>query len=346
MPPTVKTRRLGPRWAAKTDDYVTTVAWSPDASKLAVANGAGGVDLFASDGTLIEKIQAHDLGVQTLAWSPDGTRLFSASQDGYLRSWTAEGKEGGLSVKPARGWPVRMAWSLVPVTRGDRSEGPVLATAWGKSVLLAKEDGVTYVDITDGKTSIEDLCWYPSGGMILGAANGGLRVWDSRTGQEIRRYDWPAALWSCTWSPDGRWVTAGSQEHSVHIWDAKSADHMHMQGYPGKVRLQSWSADSHWLATSGGMDIILWDCSGAGPDGRQGKPFMAHADVVTAMAFHPKNHHLVSGCKAGRLILWNGDAEDEILGAAVLDQEISTLAWSPVEDRIAVGTAQGSVAVF
>ncbi|MDX6765977.1 MAG: hypothetical protein SFU85_04220 [Candidatus Methylacidiphilales bacterium] len=335
----VKTRRLGPRWSAKSDDFITALAWSPDAAKLAVANGAGGIDLFAGDGSLIEKIQAHDLGVQSLTWSPDGALFFSAAQDGRLRSWTAEGGKGAVDLKPAKGWPLRMLWSTGP-------ESPLMAVAWGKSVVLTGKDGVPLRDITDGKTSIEDLAWYPPGGMLLGATHGGLRVWDPKSGREIRRYDWPAALWSCTWSPDGRWVTAGSQEHSVHIWEAASGDHLHMQGYPGKVRLQSWTADSKWLATAGGMDIILWDCSGPGPDGRQGKPFMAHADLVTAMAFHPRNHHLVSGCKAGRLILWNGDGEDEILGAAVLDQEISTLAWSPVQDRIAVGTAQGSVAVF
>jgi len=334
----VKTRRLSPRWSAKTDDYVTSLAWSPDGKHLAVGNGAGVIDVFPAEGGEPEKIQAHDMGILCVTWNPAGSLLISAGQDGRHRSWNPDGSSADLNDRSHRGWATAAVWSA--------SGSGVLAMACGKEVVLRDADAARLLRISDEKTTVEDLAWYPPGGMLLGAAYGGLRVWDEKTGEEIRRYDWPAALWSCTWSPDGRWVTAGSQEHSVHIWDAKSGDHMHMQGYPGKVRLQSWSADSRWLATAGGMDIILWDCSGTGPEGRQGKLFAAHADALAALAFHPHNNHLVSGCKGGRLILWNGDGEDEILGAAVMDQEISTLAWSPVQDRIAVGTAVGSVAVF
>lgn len=340
----VKTRRLAPRWNSQAADYISALAWSPNGKQLAVGTGAGTVEFFSAEGTAGAKHAAHALGVEALAWTPGG--LFSGGQDGRLKRWVEGDSAAALDVRPGKGWVGTLAWSGHDVKGPGGAKQPLLAAACGKTVALCDAEGRTVVEISDKETTVEDVCWYPHGSILLTAGYGGLQAWNPEDGAHLRSYEWAAAIWSCTWSPDGRWVTGGSQENAVHIWDARDGAHLHMPGYPGKVRHQAWSPDSHWLATSGAADIILWDCSGAGPEGRSGRLCAAHNEPVTALAFHPRANHLISGCRGGWLILWNADGDDEILGAAVFDQEISCVAWSPVEDRVAVGTAKGAVALF
>jgi WD40 repeat protein len=341
----VKTRRLAPRWDARTADYVTALAWSPDGRQLAAATGAGTLELFSAEGAPASKRQAHSLGIECLAWIEEG--LFTGGQDNRLCRWDEASPAPLSERKDPKHWVHRLAWSNHPVQSPGGRRQPLLAAACGKTILLCDAHGTVLKEISHGTHTVEDACWFPNGSILLTAAYGGLQAWNPADGTHLRSYEWPAALWSCTWSPDGRWLSAGSQENAVHIWDAHDGTHMHMPGYEGKVRHQAWSPDSRWLATAGGMDVILWDCSGAGPEGRQGKLCDAHADAIAALAFHPRANHLATACIGGRLILWNADGEDEILAAAVFDEPLTCLAWSPADDHpLAASTACGAIAVF
>ena len=340
----IKTQRLNPRWHKQVTDYVTDLAWSPDGRHLAAATGAGTLELFTADGTPGPKHYAHALGIECLTWIREG--LFSGAQDQRLCLWDPTTLTLRAEHKKPRYWFHCLDWSGHPVDCPGGGQQPLLAAACGKSVLFCDAQGTLLNEIHHPTHTIEDLCWFPNGSILLTASYGGLQTWDPANGNLLRTYEWPAALWSCSCSPDGRWLSAGSQENAVHIWNAQNGDHMHMPGYEGKVRHQAWSADSRWLATAGGMDVILWDCSGPGPEGRQGKLCAAHADSVSGLAFHPHSPHLASACAAGRVLIWNADGEDEILGAAVINEPLTSLAWSPTEDRLAVGTAQGNLIVF
>ena len=157
---------------------------------------------------------------------------------------------------------------------------------------------------------------------------------------------WKGALWNCRWSPDGRWVCGGSQENAVHVWDAASAEHLHMPGYQSKIRSLDWSSDSKWLATSNGIDVLLWDCSGAGPNGRQPLMFGVHSSAVTEIRFQHRGHLFAAGGKDGKLVLWSADGGEEPLAVYVGEDEVSVIRWAPDDKLVAIGTSTGEVLVF
>ncbi|MFO7565126.1 MAG: pentapeptide repeat-containing protein [Enhygromyxa sp.] len=86
---------------------VTSVAWSPDGTRLASSSWDNTVRVWdAHDGTLVSTLQGHEVGVTGVAWSPDGTRLASSSDDKTVRVWdahdgtlvsTLQGHEHGVS---------------------------------------------------------------------------------------------------------------------------------------------------------------------------------------------------------------------------------------------------------
>jgi len=105
------------------------------------------------------------------------------------------------------------------------------------------------------------------------------------------------------WSPDSRWLVSGNQDPSVHLWIPAEDQEFHMSGYDGKVRHLAFDRTSRWLATSGGKDACIWDCLGAGPEGREPQMF-PHDAAVCAVAFQQQHGLLATASQDGALMLW------------------------------------------
>jgi len=119
-----------------------------------------------------------------------------------------------------------------------------------------------------------------------------------------------------------------------------------MWGYPTKVRELSWDCSSRFLATGGGKDIIVWDCSGRGPENTRPIVLEAHTTYLSTLAFQNRGMLLASGGEDGKVIVWRPGASKKPAASSRLGDAVSALAWSSDDRRVAVGTAGGLVEVF
>lgn len=118
-----------------------------------------------------------------------------------------------------------------------------------------------------------------------------------------------------------------------------------MSGYESKVRELSFDAAGRWLATGGGRGCCVWDCSGAGPEGREPVIF-PHEAKICAVSFQTRQDLLASASADGVLKLWS-PGHEQPLGATVrLPSAATKLAWSPDDRQLAAGSEQGLVYVF
>lgn len=338
-----KVRALKPKVKLLLDDYITALVWSVDGSQVVAGTAAGTLyRVDASTAQILEQFPAHALGVTALV-SGQGGRVFSGGQDGKLKAWSSGREKPDFEISPGKG-PVQH------ILYGGGTERNILAVAEGKFITFLNTEGRELRPKAELPSTVSGLAWHYQGGILLAASYGGLQVFGVKKGttQALKTYDWKGAFWYCAWSPDGKWVAGATQEKAVHIWEAETGEHLHMPGYPGKVKFIGWSRDGQWLVTAAAMDLLLWDCSGDGPCGRQPKQLMAHGDTIASCALQHQGSLFASGDESGRLILWDArqPGEDGLIAAFPGESEIGATAWSPDDKVLAAGSADGSLYLF
>jgi WD40 repeat protein len=72
----------------------------------------------------------------------------------------------------------------------------------------------------------------------------------------------------------------------------------------------------------------------------------AHTAVVSALAYQRQGPHLVSGGADGLIGLWRPDRGRHPMARIELEGEVSALAWSSDDRRLAIGTDRGAVQLW
>jgi len=327
-------------WAATLDDYAIDLAWSPDGTLLAVASAAGGITLYdAATGAVRHALAGHENGANALAWSPAGAQLLLATggQDGCVRIWDATtGKQAG-ETKLGNAWVEHLAWKP--------NSSQLLFAAAGKKLVALRPDGSVAHTFPDAPKTISALACRPDGSACAAAYFGGVCVWDATTFAVQKEFPYGNAIYALTWSPDGRWLVAGCHDNSVHLWVPAEDLELHMSGYETRLKELSFSHDSKWLATGGGKDVCVWDCAGAGPEGREPLQ-LPQTGRTTAVAFQNQHGLLATGDTGGVFTLWGPTRKNPMVAEVKMPSAATKFAWSADDSLLAVGTEKGVVYVF
>jgi WD40 repeat protein len=330
-------------WHAKLEDYVTAAAWAPDGALLAAASVSGQLGIYdAAAGRarhLLEK--AHADGGDAVAWRPDGAALATAGRDGRWRLWDVA--DGAQLAEQAAGapWPEHLAWS--PVALGDG--GHRLALGAGNRVSLWTESGEACGEAMVFPRTVAQVAWVRNGGTLAVATSAGVSLRDPLSGAEVKAYPAREAVLNMAFSPAGKWLMTGNQDCSVHVWNVENGVEAHMRGYAAKVRQLAWHRGGRWLAAGGGAVVSVWDCAGAGPQGRTPALLEFHTDLVSALAYQPQGDWLASGSRDGGVAVWSPTQRQSLVTAGRIGSGVTRVAWSPDGKQLAVTGEMGEVQV-
>ena len=329
---------LTKHWAAVLDDYVIDLAWSPDGTQLAAASAAGPVTIFKNpEGTKLHELPGHDNGTNCLAWKPSSpTTLATGGQDGKVKLWDTAAGQHTATAELSKAWVEHLDW---------RPDSSTLAASAGRDLAFLNPDASLRHRFKPAPKTLSAIAWQPKGGCLAAAYFGGVCLWDADDFVSQKEFAYGNGIHALVWSPDSKWLVSGNQDPSVHLWIPETDMELNMSGYEGKVKELSYDHTSRWLATGGGKDACLWDCAGAGPEGRDPLMF-PHDTKVCAVAFQHSHGILASASQDGVLMLWSPERKQPLRATVRMPSPATKICWSPDDKQLAIGSEKGAVYVL
>jgi len=346
--------QLTKHWATQLDDYTIDLAWNPTGTQLAAASSAGPVSLFiATDGRRLHELPGHPAGTNCLAWAPSsGPQLILATggQDGSVKFWDAVAGQHTATANLGREWVDHLVWvpssniSHSPLVMGH-SPPLLLAAASGRNLTALRPDATVAHSFKPAAKTITALAAPRQGGCVAAAHFGGVQLWDTDDFLLQKEFPYANGIHALVWSPDQRWLVSGNQDPSVHLWIPEKDIELHMSGYETKVKHLSYDHTSRWLATSGGREACIWDCSGEGPEGRE-PAMLPHEAPICALAFQKAHGLLATASADGTVQLWSPERPKPLRATVKMPAAATKLAWSPDDRHLAIGSEKGAVYVL
>ena len=153
---------------------------------------------------------------------------------------------------------------------------------------------------------------------------------------------WKGSAISVSWSPDGRYIAAATQDRELHVWDLATGKDYRLGGFTAKVRQIGWSEDSSHLVSSGSDVIAAWPITG-GPGAFPPREIgYVCAAQVTAVAAGGPCDRLAGGFSNGAVLIGDAKSGDALIARAGAEGEagaITQLTWDTTGfERLYFGT--------
>jgi WD40 repeat protein len=332
------------RYSFDAQDHVVGVGWSPDGAQVSVLTGSGTLFLLdARDVNVIHELpEAHTIGALTLDWAEGG--LATGGQDGKVRLWDASRATVFETFDAAESnrstWVEQVRWS---------PDGTRLAGRAGKVLRIWKPGaGNSCRKYDEHSTTVSALCWRPDSQWIAVGLYGGARFYRLNQIEPHQEIRWKGSILSLAWSPNARYMAAGTQEATVNFWKLpyRAGEELNMSGYANKIKELAWDPTSRFLATGGSEVVTVWDVSGKGPRATRPKELHRHTKKVTLLDWQTRGRLLVSGSADGTVALWDPERSRKPLYETSLDEAITSAAWDSGDRAVVIGSASGQVVVW
>ena len=265
------------------EGQIARVAFSPDGTRIVVADRTSAHVWNAQDGRKIAVLRGHENLrerkndpnrkrsfaevdeqnarawmhglIQDAAFSPDGARVVTASQDGTARIWDA---------------------------------------ASGREIAVLRDGGL-----------VKSAAFSPDGARVVTASSRAARIWDATSGREITilggREVYSNVL-SASMNRDGTRIVTTQTDNSARVWDAESGHEIAvLRGHQGILHAAAFSMRGGLVVTaSSDRSVRIWDAT----NGEEIARLRGHSGAVRSAAFSPDGQSVVSASDDGSLRIW------------------------------------------
>jgi WD40 repeat protein len=196
------------------------------------------------------------------------------------------------------------------------------------------------------RTEVNSVAFSPDGQLIAAACGDGtVKVWDSKTGKELKRFPAHAApVFSVAFHSDGKHLATVGADHRVKVWDlatgesvfSEQCDAVHNFGSAYSVAFSP--GDGRQLAVGNDGAVEIWDWRNR----RVQHSFTGHQKRAINLAFSHDGRRLASGNWRGNVKLWDPVAGGEPLCSFPQSREarfpVAALAFNRDGSRLATAS--------
>ncbi|MBD1945611.1 caspase family protein [Coleofasciculus sp. FACHB-712] len=290
------------------------------------------------------RLEGHVDEVNDVSFSPDGSLIASASQDGYLRLWSKEGKfldtQSFNHKKTVWGVDFSPNNHIIAFTDGD---GIISIRDISNSIFKKELQPPGYLN--NSKKLALRVKFSPNGQMVASANfDNTVRVWQVSNNSLIKTFHHNAEVNSVTFNSDGRQIASASADGTIKVWSLtsnKDKPLRTLRGHTDEVFSVKFSPDDKNIV-SGSRDrtIRIWSLSSNQPQ----RVLTDHNDMVYSISFSPNGQIFASGSKDGTVKLWS--KEGNLLKTFWHGSSVFSVSFSPVDQIIASAGADRSVRLW
>jgi WD40 repeat protein/serine/threonine protein kinase/DNA-binding XRE family transcriptional regulator len=309
------------------DGYSHDVAFSPDGSRVAVANLDGVPHVFdVRTGELVFNLKGHSTVAGGLAYSPDGSQIATGDNGlGEVIVWDANTGEQLLV--------------LAGETRGIYS---MAYSPDGSKVAAVGDDGVLHVwDANTGeklispvteKAGFRAVVFSHDGEYIYtGGQDSTVRIWDVATGDNLKTLvGHSGVVISLALSPDGQFLASGCPDE-LKYWELSPGKELFVAPfiYPSGGGITLTPDGSTLVANGSTKTINLYNPL----NGEQLDTFMqvelAEGEQLGRLVFTPDGKYLIAAVSNGDLIVFDYESREQVMTlrghtGAILGADISS----------------------
>ncbi|HUS37307.1 MAG TPA: protein kinase [Verrucomicrobiae bacterium] len=172
-----------------------------------------------------------------------------------------------------------------------------------------------------------------------------IRLWDLRTGAELKPLPANSDVRSMAFSPDGNFLLAGDGHGELRVWNLLTGQSNSIPAHSVPLLCIAFSPDGKTFATgsSDGKPIQLWDLATLTVRDHQ---FRGQAGDVWSLAFSPDGQQLASGTRDGQVRIWTIAKTAEREFPAVNADEYANITFSPNSRLFAAGCKDNTVKIW
>ncbi len=251
--------------------------------------GLGDGSVVAVEGQTVRDLTTHDGAVTGLGCSKRG-EIISSGQDGSVQASESDGQI--KTLRSADG-----TWITALAVRDD-----VCAYAAGTSV-SATFDKEIAGRFDDHPSTVTGLAIAPNLAQVAVSHYNGVTLWSLTDLSPPLRLNWAGSIVGVSWSPDGRYIVAATQDRELHVWDLATERDYRLGGFQTKVKSIGWTGDSSHFYASGADVVVAWPLAGE-PNAIPPKEIgYAHGATISAVAPLGAADAIAAGYSNGSVIL-------------------------------------------
>lgn len=320
------------------------------------------MQLVPGSNALVTSCADHTIRVWNTAEARVTLTLGPFAGDAYSLSVTEDGQR--LLVANSDQRTVHL-WDLstgkeIQSPQPDGQLGPLVdlkqhgGLLWAAAVVPGSDDIVTVggseARLWDVKTGQEKMGFSPHGAVasasfspdgkmiVTGSWDNSAKVWDTQTGQVIRKLEGghTSFINTATFSPDGQTILTASDDGTAKLWSVETGTVMRsLVGHTDRVRSAAYSENGEFIVTtSSDMTARLW----VARTGEFVREFRGHEFAVLCAGFSKDGQWLVTGGEDKSTRIWNvatGEAVRTLTGHTA---SVTSVAFSPDASRIITGS--------